>query len=67
MSQILSIFFLAVQLIFVATKYDNSDHGYGRFLNQIEQAMNLMAAELAIPTDKEELIIRFHQHVAYNL
>jgi len=56
-----------VQLIFVATKYDNSDHGYGRFLNQIEQAMNLMAAELAIPTDKEELIIRFHQHVAYNL
>lgn len=56
-----------VQFIFVATKFDSTDSRYGRFLNQIEQAMRLMAAELEMPTNKEELIVRFHQHVAYNL
>lgn len=56
-----------VQLIFVATKEDSNDNRYGRFLNQIEQAVKLMAAELEIPTEKEELIVRFHQHIAYNL
>ena len=56
-----------VQFIFVATKLDGTDNRFGRFVNQIEQAMRLLAAELEIPADKEELIIRFHQHVAYNL
>ncbi|MEW6989964.1 DUF3083 family protein [Colwelliaceae bacterium 6441] len=56
-----------VQLIFVATKEDSSNNRYGRFLNQIEQAIHLMATELEIPPTKEELIVRFHQHIAYNL
>lgn len=55
-----------IQLIFVATKEDSNDNRYGRFLNQIEKAIKLLAAELEIPTDKEELIVRFHQHIAYN-
>ncbi|MCO4797884.1 MAG: DUF3083 family protein [Colwelliaceae bacterium] len=55
-----------VQFIFVATNSDSSDNRYGRFLNQIDQAMRLMAAELEIPTNKEELIVRFHQHIAYD-
>jgi Protein of unknown function (DUF3083) len=55
-----------VQLVFVATPENNSGHGFGRFLNQIEQAMQLMAAELEIEPTKEEMMIRFHQHLAYN-
>jgi len=55
-----------VQLVFVATPENNSEHGFGRFLNQIEQAMQLMAVELEIEQTKEEMMIRFHQHVAYN-
>ena len=56
-----------VQFIFVATKHDCPDNRYGRFLNQIEQAMRLLAAELEMPSNKEEFIIRFHQHLAYNI
>ncbi|GLX77693.1 hypothetical protein tinsulaeT_10330 [Thalassotalea insulae] len=55
-----------VQLIFVATKDNSDDYGYGRFLNQIEQAMRLMATELEIQPEKEEIMVRFHQHVAYD-
>ncbi|GAA0813389.1 DUF3083 family protein [Colwellia asteriadis] len=56
----------SVQLIFVATPENSTEHGFGRFLNQIEQAMQLMASELEISPSKDELVIRFHQHVAYN-
>lgn len=55
-----------IQLVFVATPEDNCEHGFGRFLNQIEQAMQLMAVELEIAPNKEEMVVRFHQHVAYN-
>jgi len=56
-----------VQLIFVATKDNIDEYGFGKFANQIEQAMRLMATELEIPQSKDELILRFHQHVAYNI
>jgi hypothetical protein len=55
-----------VQLVFVATDKNQTEHGFGRFLNQIEQAITLMATELEMEPKKEEVIVRFHQHVAYN-
>jgi hypothetical protein len=55
-----------VQLVFVATPENNTEHGFGRFLNQIEQALQLMAVELKIEPSKEEMMVRFHQHIAYN-
>lgn len=56
----------SIHLIFVATPENNSEYGFGQFLNQIEQAMQLMAVELEIEPSKEELMVRFHQHIAYN-
>jgi hypothetical protein len=56
-----------IQLIFVATTEDSQHSGYGKFVNQIEQAMRLLATELEIPINKDELTLRFHQHIAYNL
>jgi hypothetical protein len=56
-----------VQLIFVANSPNGEEQNYAKFVNQIEQAMRLFATELEIPTDKDELTLRFHQHVAYNL
>ncbi len=50
----------------VATPENNTEHGFGRFLNQIEQALQLMAVELEIEPSKEEIMVRFHQHIAYN-
>lgn len=55
-----------VKLIFVATNKNQTEHGFGRFLNQIEQALKLMATELEMEPNKDEVIVRFHQHVAYN-
>jgi len=56
----------SIQLIFVATPENATESGFGRFLNQIEQAMQLMATELELSPTKDELVVRFHQHVAYN-
>jgi hypothetical protein len=55
-----------VQLIFVATDKNKTEQGFGRFLNQIENCLKLMATELKMESNKDEIIIRFHQHVAYN-
>lgn len=55
-----------VQLIFVANNPNGEEQNYAKFINQIEQAMRLFATELEIPTDKDELTLRFHQHIAYN-
>ena len=55
-----------VKLIFVATDKNKTDHGFGRFLNQIEKTLKLMTTELEMEPTKEEVVIRFHQHVAYN-
>lgn len=55
-----------VEMVFVATNKNQTEHGFGRFLNQIEQALKLITTELALDPCKEEVIVRFHQHVAYN-
>lgn len=55
-----------VHLIFVATKESFDAYGFGRFLNQIEQAIKLMATELEIDPSQNELTVRFHQHVGYD-
>lgn len=56
----------SVKLIFVATNKNQTEHGFGQFLNQIEQTLRLMTAALEMDPSKEEVILRFHQHVAYN-
>ncbi|MCW8865714.1 MAG: DUF3083 family protein [Colwellia sp.] len=54
-----------VQLIFVATDQDKTSHGYGKFVNQIEQALRTFAASLDFINDKEEMLVRLHQHIGY--
>ena len=54
-----------VKLVFVATNKNQTEYGFGRFLNQIEQTLTLITTELELEPCKEEVIIRFHQHVAY--
>ena len=55
------------RLIFVATKRDQTSHGFGKFLNQIHLALHSMSETLKYVKDKEELIVRVHQHVGFNL
>ena len=56
-----------VQFIFVANSENGEEQNYAKFVNQIEQAMRLLATELELPTAKDELTLRFHQHIAFNL
>ena len=56
-----------IQLIFVAAKENIEESGFSHFLNQIEQATRLFATHLALDEQRDEVIVRFHQHIAYNL
>ncbi len=56
-----------IQLIFVVDRGLQSEQGYAHFLNQIEKAMTLMTTELEISPESEEIIVRFHQHIAYDM
>ena len=55
------------QLVFVASKENQTEFGYGRFLNQINSATNMMVEELGLQPKKDEIMVRFHQHIAFNL
>ena len=54
-----------VQLIFVASVQNETSQGYGKFLNQIEQTLHSFADKLSLVHDKEEMIVRFHQHIGF--
>jgi hypothetical protein len=54
-----------IQLIFVACDKDKTPNGYGKFVNQIETALRDFAQRLDFINDKEEMLVRFHQHIAF--
>jgi hypothetical protein len=56
-----------IQLIFVACDKDKTTHGYGKFVNQIELALRGFAQQLDFINDKEEMMVRLHQHVGFYL
>ncbi len=56
-----------VQLVFVANEQHSSAHGFGKFLNEIEHALRSMADKLGVVHNKEEILVRFHQHIGFYL
>jgi hypothetical protein len=54
-------------LLLVAGQDDNTEFGYGRFMNQVEQALKTLAQQLNLDPAKDDLIVRFHQHISYQL
>jgi len=56
-----------VQLIFIASAQHSTHHGYGKFLNQIEHALHILAERLDYINNKEEIVVRFHQHIGFCL
>jgi hypothetical protein len=56
-----------VQLIFVASLQYSTNHGYGKFLNQVEHTLHSLAERLDYINSKEEMLIRFHQHIGFHL
>jgi len=54
-----------VQLVFVASEQNKTNQGYGKFLNQIEQTLHSLADKLNFVQNKEEMTVRFHQHIGF--
>ncbi|RTR25578.1 DUF3083 family protein [Shewanella atlantica] len=44
---------------------DSKDGGLSRYLNRVEDALKSLTSELALDRSREELIVRFHQHISY--
>jgi hypothetical protein len=57
----------SVQLIFVASEQDKTSHGYGKFVNEIEQALRTFSQKLDVVPEQEEMMFRLHQHVGFYL
>jgi len=54
-----------INIVFVASTKDQTSHGYGKFLNQIEAVLLSFAERMQFVENKEELIVRFHQHISF--
>jgi hypothetical protein len=55
-----------IQFIFVASSDDRTSHGYGKFLNKVEDTLESLAKKLEFVNEEEQLIIRVHQHVGFD-
>ena len=57
----------SITFVIIATRDHKTSQGYGKFLNLVEQALRATAEKLDYNNSKEELVIRLHQHLGYNL
>lgn len=55
-----------MQLIIFATPGDQTDMGYGRFMNQVESALRRFAKNVDLQPERDDLTVRFHQHISYH-
>ncbi|MBA6397946.1 DUF3083 family protein [Colwellia sp. BRX10-4] len=57
----------SIQFVIIASEDHKTSQGYGKFLNLAEQALRSTAEKLGYVNSKEELVIRLHQHLGYDL
>lgn len=55
----------SLHFVIVATDKHNLEMGYGRFMNQVEKAIHAMCSTLAINKERQDLSVRFFQHISY--
>jgi hypothetical protein len=54
-----------LHFVIVATDKDKHEMGYGRFMNQVERAIHTLCDELSINKQRQDLSVRFFQHISY--
>ena len=54
-------------LLLIAGQDDNTEFGYGRFMNHAEQSLRALAQQLGLQPEKQDFTVRFHQHLSYLL
>lgn len=55
------------QIIFAATEKNIESNGYGKFVETVNKALQVMTKTLEMTPEREELTVRFHQHLAYHI
>ncbi len=56
-----------IYIVMVANKEKFAHHGYGKFLQNVENSLTALAKELALDAEKDEIFIRMHQHLSLKL
>lgn len=56
-----------IYIVMVANKEKFASHGYGKFLQRVENALTSLAQELALDAEKDEVFVRMHQHLSLTL
>ncbi|MBT1445727.1 DUF3083 family protein [Shewanella sp. JM162201] len=51
--------------VIAAGKEDHTDAGFGRFLNEVEDALRQFATDIDLDGERQDLVVRFHQHISY--
>jgi len=54
-----------IHFVIVATRQDKHEIGYGRFMNQVEKTIHALSDELTINKQRQDLSVRFFQHISY--
>ncbi|MCL1129638.1 DUF3083 family protein [Shewanella sairae] len=54
-----------VSFTIAAETKDSKEGGLGRYLNRVEEALKSFTAGLEFDKSREDLIVRFHQHISY--
>lgn len=55
----------SIKFAIVASKSDVTDEGYGRFMNQVEEALQSFTSGMNLDEERVDMILRFHQHISY--
>ncbi|MFC3032070.1 DUF3083 family protein [Pseudoalteromonas fenneropenaei] len=55
-----------MHFVVVAKRSDKHDMGYGKFMNQVEAMIRDFAAVFPISAEKQDLNVRFFQHISYD-
>lgn len=54
------------QIIFPATAKHIENRGYGKFMESVDKTLRQMAKSLNLNPERDEITVRFHQHLAYH-
>lgn len=54
-----------LHFVIVAAAHNKHEIGYGRFMNQVEKTVHAFCDELAINKQRQDLSLRFFQHISY--
>lgn len=57
----------SIKLVFVASNMDQNKRGYGKFVNHLTQVLAELSSLLGYKKDVDPIMLRFHQHLVYNL